>query len=114
MRSTGPTADVRDQVAERSAGLCERCGQEWAAQIHHRRPRGAGGSRLPDTNSLSNLLHICAQCHAWIESFREQALALGWLVRQGNSPAEIPVSYRGELRWLQPDGGVDYHAADAV
>lgn len=91
MRRTGPDAATRDAVYERDAFRCVFCTGGTSLQIHHRRPRGMGGSRDPQTNSLANLLLLCEDCHAWVESHREQALELGLLVRQGVDPASVPV-----------------------
>ena len=105
--TTGPSAAVRATVAERSAGLCERCGRARAQVIHHRRPRKTGGTRRLDTNTLPNLLHLCDPCHLWIESFRSRAEVAGWLVPDDGTPAAVPVRYRDQMVWLRPDGGVD-------
>jgi 5-methylcytosine-specific restriction protein A len=86
---------VRRIVEERSGGLCEGCWFHPAEQIHHRRPRGMGGSKAPDTNTASNGLALCFPCHAWTESKRESAEQFGWLVPQGKSPAEVPVLRHG-------------------
>lgn len=60
-------------------------------QIHHRRARGMGGTRREDANDLANLVHLCAFCHAYIESRREWAIENGWLVRQSGDPGSVPV-----------------------
>ena len=70
-----------------------------AQAIHHRRARGAGGTRRPDTNLPSNALYVCDACHRRIESQRTEALAAGWLVPQNGLPAAVPVMYRGQ--WTQ-------------
>lgn len=109
-RDTGPTREVRQLVAARSGGSCEiaRPGscQHLATDQHHRRPRGAGGSRRDDTNVPSNLLCACRGCHSWVESNRQTALAFGWLLGQHQRPAASPVQYRGEWARLDDDGGV--------
>ncbi|WP_306358689.1 MULTISPECIES: HNH endonuclease [unclassified Nocardia] len=112
MRSTDPPAALRAAIAERSAGLCERCGAARAVLIHHRRPRGMGGSRRSDTNTFPNLLHICSPCHDRIESRRDDAERHGWLVPQGDDPETHPVRYRGQPVWLRGDGGVDFLDTD--
>lgn len=93
-RDTGPDARTREIVRQRSERFgyprCEACGFPGVDHIHHRRPRGIGGSRLPDTNDPGNLLALCAVCHASIESDRERAYSFGWLVRQGVKPADMP------------------------
>lgn len=82
---------VRDALAARSGGVCERCGRERATQAHHRRPRAMGGSRDGHTNTLANLLHLGDSCHEWVESYRAEATRNGWLVRQGYNPETYPV-----------------------
>lgn len=109
--STGPTGRTRTVVKHRSERmgwpLCERCGREPVQHIHHRRPRGAGGSRRPDTNLPSNLLGLGVNCHTHVESHREEAYENGWLVRQSASPREVPVVIhdRGSVR-LDNIGGM--------
>ena len=108
--NTGFSPSVRGIVLERCAGLCEVCGRQRMAQIHHRRPRGAGGSKAADTNRASNALAVCSDCHSWIEHNRIKALSNGWLVRQGHSPRMTPVLYGGAGGWvfLADDGGLQW------
>lgn len=57
-----------------------------------------GGSKDPICGSAANGLFVHPGCHSRIESDREQAYQKGYLVRQGQNPAEVPVK-RG-LRWF--------------
>lgn len=59
----------------REYGLDHQC--DGPVQVHHRLPRGAGGSRqkLP-------LATLCMWAHQWVEKNREQARNLGLLVRR--------------------------------
>ncbi|MCA1185785.1 hypothetical protein LCD36_04870 [Saccharopolyspora sp. 6T] len=95
MRNTGPSARIRSIVTRRAErhgiAVCERCGIEPVQQIHHRRPRASGGSRMADTNLPSNLLALGNQCHADVESHRADAYSHGWIVRQALVPREMPV-----------------------
>lgn len=80
-------------VRRRSRGVCERCLQAEAVQIHHRQPRGAGGSaHRPEVNLPANLIDLCVSCHALTESRRDEAYLLGLLVHRGQRPADVPVS----------------------
>lgn len=103
--ATGPAPDVVDAVYERAGWSCEVCTDPVADRrgidhhIHHRRPRGSGGSRRPDTNLPSNLLLLCPGCHADIESNRAIAQAMGWLVVQTADPAEVAVLVQRD-RWV--------------
>ena len=105
---TGFPVKVREQVMNRAMQRCERCAlTSNAYQWHHRRPRGAGGSKAADTNTAANCLLLCVPCHAWIESNREEALHDGWLVRQGHKPAEMPVWIGWRWVLLRDDGTVE-------
>lgn len=113
-RNTGPPVAVVDLMLERAQHSCEMClamlghrrGKDW--ECHHRRPRRMGGSQLPDTNSPVNLLVLCPSCHELVERERTAAYEGGWLVRQNDSPAIVPVLI-GAVRWvlLTADGGYD-------
>lgn len=92
---TGFSRTVRAIIIGRSDGWCERCGGDRAFEQHHRRPRGAGGTRRPESNLPSNGLNLCPACHRRVESHRAEAYEHGWLVRQTDDPAAVPVLYRG-------------------
>lgn len=96
-------------VKRRSRGVCERCLAADATQVHHRLPRGAGGSaHRPEVNMPANLLDLCLTCHAICESERERAYLLGLLVHRGQRPSEIPVTVGLEPfthRFLLDDDG---------
>ena len=87
-------------IRERSADLCEICGRR-AESTHHRKPRGMGGSKDPAAHSAANLLRVCGDgtrgCHGAIEADRAGAYSNGWLVRQGESPTDVPVLLRYAL-----------------
>lgn len=103
-KDTGPSPKARRVVLDRAGGCCEVCGVLLhdgttfigAHSVHHRRPRGSGGSSRADTNAPSNLLLLCGSattpggCHAHIEGHRAEALVYGWLVPQGGDPAAVP------------------------
>ena len=104
---TGFPRKVRDLIQARAKGICELCQfTNVQLQIHHRRPRGMGGSKQAETNQASNGVLLCLRCHQLIERFRTDALHTGWLVLQGKHPAETPI-WRNK-RWVQlgDDGGI--------
>ena len=103
---TGFPKRVRELVTKRSQDCCEICGLAKPVHAHHRRPRGAGGSKAPDTNTAANCLWVCLPCHEHAESYRAVALDRGWLVRQGQNPADVPVIYQGNWAVLDDDGFV--------
>lgn len=98
-------------VSRRSVNRCERCGTDNAQfwSMHHRKPRGMGGSRNPAINSPANVLLLCGSgttgCHGWVESNRAEAYELGLLVSYSHDPVQVPVQLRyGEVVLLD-DGG---------
>jgi hypothetical protein len=99
-------------VHARSQGKCERCGTSdslrWS--LHHRKPRGMGGSRDPLINSPANILLLCGSgtegCHGWVESNRNESYASGLLVHRNDDPAEFPVTLRYGEVYLDDVGGV--------
>ena len=100
-------SSVRGIVFNRAEGMCEKCGGRGQS-IHHRKPRGAGGTKIADV--ASNLLLLCGSgttgCHGWVERNRVQALADGYLVRRVDDPALIPVLRWGIRVYLEDDGGI--------
>jgi hypothetical protein len=105
---TGFPPKVRELIARRADGNCEVCGAPaQVTQQHHRRPRGSGGSKAPDTNLASNGLSVHPGCHNWIEGHREEALHFGYLVRQGHNPAEVPVWIGWRWVYLTENGGME-------
>ena len=104
-RKTGPDRATADMVLRRDRHRCRRCGGA-GQQIHHRRPRGMGGTRDPLINSPSNLVLLCQACHAWIEGHRTDAARDGWLLSRltSSSPASVPIVTGGLPVWLGDDG----------
>jgi hypothetical protein len=99
------TAKTFELVWDRDQGRCVRCGTHLtgprgvAWSVHHRRPRGMGGSREKWVNLPGNLLLLCGSgvtgCHGWVESHRETARASGFLVPLNGAklPAELKVMH---------------------
>lgn len=78
---------TRQAIWERSGLVCEACGQDRAAHIHHRKLRSQGG-----TNDLENLLHLSFRCHQRIhDNWDGSSYPRGLLVKRGDIPALIPV-----------------------
>lgn len=112
------TPRVRQIVLERDLFSCARCGLYIGPftpySLHHRRPRGAGGSRRPETNLPANLLVLCGHatspdgCHQYVERHREEAREAGYILTQQQTPAEVPVfTHRGWLL-LDDEGAFTY------
>lgn len=118
---TGPSRAQREQVIDRALGCCEICGRilfdeygrptSFPRSMHHRQPRGMGGSSRPEVNSPANLLLLCGDattpggCHGHVESNRAAAYASGWLVRASADPATVPVLLEGDDWCLLDDAG---------
>ena len=73
--------NAREQVWERSRGLCEvmadGCWRE-ASQLHHRKLRRHGD------HSPGSLLAVCVPCHDHIHRHPAESYARGWLIK-GNT-----------------------------
>lgn len=92
-------------VYERAGNACEICGVR-GENVHHRRPRGMGGTKFE--GGPENLMVLCGSgttgCHGWIEGHREEAREQGWLVEQWEHPHRVPVAYRGTWSLLTMEG----------
>lgn len=114
-RNTGPTAVTRKAVFARASNSCERCGKAitGAYSIHHRKPRGMGGTKDPAANSPSNLVLLCGSattpdgCHTSVEKFRQAAINTGWIVTRTADPAKVPIKFpTGRWYLLNEDGSL--------
>ena len=65
---------VRQQLYERSGGLCERCGKRAAHAAHITRRW-----KLERT-TVNDLLHLCVTCHYWADNTAE---GRKWLQKMG-------------------------------
>lgn len=117
-KDTGPSKAVVIAVLERDGYCCFVCGGAlWGERgfdfsLQHRRARGSGGSRRPDTNQPQNLISLCGSatspggCHSSIESSRSWARENGWAIRQSDDPLELPVlHWQMRLIFLHANGG---------
>ena len=99
------TEEVRNQIKARSKERCEVCtAYAFHPQIHHRKPRGMGGSKDPVVGSAANGIWVHPACHSKIESQRSWAFDHGYLVRQSEDPRYIPIKIGG-LWYLLDDQG---------
>lgn len=84
------TAEVVDEVLERSGGACEAlissvCVGTGQA-FHHRKLRRHGD------HSAANCLHVCRPCHDFIHANVEVAYGVGLLVHSWDDPAAVAVA----------------------
>lgn len=101
---------IRDAVLARDEWTCTYCGipiDRLNYSLHHRRPRGMGGSRRLHT--MANLVTLCGSgvdgCHGVVERDRPTSRRTGWLVPNGKTPEQWRVLRRtsdGEIGWWQP------------
>jgi 5-methylcytosine-specific restriction protein A len=97
---------TREAIKIRSGLRCDLCGaRTTGGQIHHRQPRGMGGSKYDDVKgSSANGLYVHPHCHEEIESNRLRAISHGWLVVQADDPRKVPVRL-WDGWWLLADDG---------
>jgi hypothetical protein len=105
-KQTGASNAVRLRIIERAFFECENCGTnnfDFGISIHHRKPRGMGGTKKTEINDPSNLLLLCGSgttgCHGWIESHRTESYEKGLLVKQNDNPEDVPVVDKYENVW---------------
>ncbi|MCK9928781.1 HNH endonuclease [Frankia sp. Mgl5] len=99
-----PPPAIRVLVLERAGGQCESCGDELIISrrsLHHRRPKGMGGSREVTRHSPVNLLVLCGRdntdgCHGDVHGYPTAARDAGLLVRRAADPARVPVLIHGK------------------
>lgn len=88
--------ETRFGVLARAMYRCEKCGDDflWGVSVHHRRPRMMGGSKNLELHKSANLIALCGSgttgCHGWVESHRDEARQLGFLIQKVESAELIP------------------------
>lgn len=110
-RKSGPGQDTRLTVLTRAHLRCEVCDGDLSAgmSVHHRKPRGMGGTRDEGINGLANLLAVCGSgttgCHGWIEVNRSESRARGLLVYRNDDPEQVPFQDSRGRWWLLTGDG---------
>lgn len=97
-------ARARRVVTARADGRCEARGCPDPTDWAHRVGRAQGGPWCP-----SNGLALCRSCHQWCDHAgnRDEAEALGWMLRRRHDPAATPVLlHRHGWVLLDPAGGI--------
>lgn len=102
---------VREQCYSRDGAHCVRCARNvvnYPSSLHHRKPRGMGGSRDPRSFDPRNLVLVCGSgttgCHGWIESHRDVARSEGWLLRSLDDLDQPLITLCGTEIRLYADG----------
>lgn len=115
MKSGAFSPLVRQAIWEREAGMCGSCGRNvmavggWVHQ--HRRARGSGGSKAPDTGTVVNGVLQCAPCNVYTEAHPSWALWAGYRVPQGADPALVPI-WIARMGWCLLESWGGYQLVD--
>jgi hypothetical protein len=64
-----------------------------------------GGTSRVESGSPANAMFIDFKCHESIESHREDALIMGWLVSQNSEPSSVCVFFHDGWFMLDDMGG---------
>lgn len=110
------TPATRALIYTRANQCCELCGKyAYGGSIHHRRPRGMGGDKRPETRAASNGVLLCGSgttgCHHLVERNRAKSYDEGLLLRRHQDPSETPVLL--ERGWVRLDDNGLYLPAAA-
>ena len=98
--------EIKEMVAERAGWRCEICGKGVTSpQIHHRRPRGMGGTKRKNSASPANALFLDMECHTDVEKNRYVAIVNGWVLSQSDDPSEKKFRHHEGWKYLTDEGG---------
>ena len=82
--------------------------------MHHRKPKGMGGTADRSLSSPANALTLCGSgttgCHGWVEHVRARAVGMGLLISRHGvgdefDPSRVRVQRRDGSWWLLTDNG---------
>lgn len=95
-------------VNDRDGGRCLKCFGD-AEAVHHRIPRGMGGTSDDEVNyDPANLISLCAKDHAWVHENPGEAYQAGFLVHRWEDPASIPVQGSSNATFMLTKTGQIY------
>lgn len=90
---------ARKQALARDEYTCRRCLRP-AADVHHRRVKGMGGTSDAEISfGLANLISACRECHEHIHAHPAESYELGWLVHSWEDPEDIPIGGGGKYEF---------------
>jgi hypothetical protein len=99
-------AAVRAAVTARDDGRCRKCSKP-AHHIHHRQPKGHGGTSNPgQAHGMAYLVSLCADCHNYVHMNPAESYLTGFLLHAGTDPEMMPLVARPGSRpvLLKADG----------
>ena len=99
------TPAARAAILTATLDRCAGCGSTWNIEIHHKRPRGMGGTSNALIGEPWNGAALCALCHSWTESHREVARLLGWLTPTPSPDVPFWTRPWGWAVWVLLDDG---------
>lgn len=97
-------AKTRILVLERDGYRCLRCLGD-ATDVHHRHPKGMGGTSDDDINyGMANLMSMCRRDHDFVHRHPQESYMNGYLLKAGMNPEVVSVKV-GRTRVLLTKGG---------
>lgn len=113
-RPTGFDRPTRRAIYDRDGHACVCCGitkDQAPLTVHHRINRGHGGN--PTVNTVVHGIVCCWPCNGLMETSPERAAEArrnGWKLLRHQDPAQVPVLYPDEQRWLLRADGTRHPA----
>ncbi|MNW62280.1 hypothetical protein D3C74_403990 [compost metagenome] len=77
--------EVDKQLKQRSNGVCERCGSKPATERAHL----TGRKQLKHKTKVTDLMHLCTECHDWLDETPEGIQCRQFIARAINKVLEI-------------------------
>ncbi len=117
---SGFTPAVAELIIAREQGRCALTGVQVAHltrgrdfDLHHRRPRGSGGTSLGWVNQAANGVLLSRKAHDWVEKNRTKAFDLGFLVSKIGVATAATTRLKHHLYgWVLLDNEGGYTAAE--
>lgn len=89
--------------------MCVICLRTDCLDVHHRIPRGSGGTSRPEiAYGWANLITLCRGHHSYAEEHADWAAERGLCLERFHTPPLEQVSYCGEWALLGDDGSVRF------
>jgi 5-methylcytosine-specific restriction enzyme A len=95
---------VRRTILSRDGECCVRCHYP-ACDVHHRKPKGMGGTSDEEVAfGLANLISLCRECHSYIHAHPAESYKLGYLVRSWDNPELVKIETNLGSLEIRSDG----------